>query len=58
VGCGLTTYLVDVVDPAWFHDSEYKQLLVLGGITAPLAALLQAPALGALLMHELAKPPK
>jgi H+/Cl- antiporter ClcA len=58
VGGGLATYLTEVLDPGWFDDDDYKSLLVLGGMTAPLGALFQAPMLGALMIHELGEPPK
>ncbi|KAJ1424259.1 chloride channel [Ochromonadaceae sp. CCMP2298] len=58
-GGGLATWLTEVLDPAWFSgDDDYKSLLVLGGMTAPLGALFQAPFLGALMIHELGEPPK
>ena len=58
VGGGLATYMTEVLDPGWFDDDDYKSLLVLGGMTAPLGALFQAPMLGALMIHELGEPPK
>jgi H+/Cl- antiporter ClcA len=58
VGGGLATYLTEVLDPGWFDEDDYKSLLVLGGMTAPLGALFQAPMLGALMVHELGEPPK
>jgi H+/Cl- antiporter ClcA len=58
VGGGLATYLTEKLDPGWFDDDDYKSLLVLGGMTAPLGALFQAPMLGALMIHELGEPPK
>eukprot|EP01032_Pedospumella_encystans_P020341 gene20341-23105_t len=58
VGGGLCTYLTEVLDPGWFDDDDYKSLLVLGGMTAPLGALFQAPLLGTLMIHELGEPPK
>jgi len=43
----------------WFSsDLEYKKLFILGGMAGPLAALFQAPMLGALVIHELGAPPK
>lgn len=47
-----------MLDPGWFDDDDYKSLLVLGGMTAPLGALFQAPMLGTLMIHELGEPPK
>ncbi|KAJ1419428.1 chloride channel, partial [Ochromonadaceae sp. CCMP2298] len=58
-GGGIATYLTQHLDADWFSgDTDYKSLLVLGGMTAPLGALFQAPFLGALMVHELGEPPK
>lgn len=54
MGGGLAYFITQYVD---FLDEDYRNIMVLCGMSGALGALFPSPMLGALMMHELGEPP-